>query len=82
MALFPMVYPHRRVRFLHDGVSSHGRPPFGSFTNTIPTIRRCFSMEWYVVIKFMQYAPFAQRFLDRPHYAIRPGRSRGGAAAG
>jgi Holliday junction resolvase len=25
---------------------------------------------------------FAQRFLDRPYYAIRPGRSRRGAAAG
>jgi hypothetical protein len=30
-----MVYPHRRVRFLHDGVSSHGVPPFGSFTTDI-----------------------------------------------
>jgi hypothetical protein len=26
VALFPMVYPHRRVRLLHDGVSGHRRP--------------------------------------------------------
>jgi hypothetical protein len=57
-----MVYPHRRVRFLHDGVSSHGRPPFGSFATDILTIRRCFSTEWYAAIRLMQYAPLLNGF--------------------
>jgi hypothetical protein len=62
MAVFPMVYPHRRVRFLHDGVSSHGRPRLVVSPLTFSTIRRSFSMEWYAAIRFMQYAPLLNGF--------------------